>query len=92
MTPDRAYENHYPQLQTIVEKVVHNTTDFETLFSMDKFLPLLDLFQKESVKVAVCKNIMDKFSKNQQETTNDPVITNALMFICRVMHDSVRYA
>lgn len=89
MTPDRAYENHYSQLQTIVDKVVYNTSDFETLFSMDKFLPLLDLFQKESVKVEVCKNIMEKFSKNQQETTNDPVITNALMFICRVMHDSV---
>ena len=58
----------------------------------DKFLPLLDLFQKESIKVEVCKNIMDAFARSnvQQEPTNDPVITNALMFICRVMHDSVK--
>jgi hypothetical protein len=58
----------------------------------DKFLPLLDLFQKESIKVEVCKNIMDAFTRSnaQQEPTNDPVITNAVMFICRVMHDSVK--
>lgn len=91
MTPERAYEHHYPQLQTIVNKVITHTQDFESLFSMDKFLPLLDLFQKESIKVEVCKNIMDAFTRSnvQQEPTNDPVITNALMFICRVMHDSV---
>jgi len=42
--------------------------------------------------VEVCKNIMDAFARSnvQQEPTNDPVITNALMFICRVMHDSVK--
>lgn len=58
----------------------------------DKFLPLLDLFQKESIKVEVCKSIMDAFTHSnvQQEPTNDPVIINALMFICRVMHDSVK--
>lgn len=92
MSPDRAYENHYSQLQTIVNKVVQGTSDFENLFAMDKFLPVLDMFQKESIKVDVCKTIMNKFSKSQQESFNDPVITNALMFICRVMHDSVRSA
>ncbi|PSN36151.1 UPF0505 protein [Blattella germanica] len=91
MTPERAYENHYPQLQAVVDKVLTHTRDFESLFTMDKFLPLLDLFQKESIKVEVCKNIMDEFTHScgLQEPTNDPVITNALMFICRVMHDSV---
>lgn len=90
MTPNRAYENHYTQLQIIVDNVVQKISDFENLFAMDKFLPVLDMFQKESVKVDVCKAIMYKFSKSQQESFNDPVITNALMFICRVMHDSVR--
>lgn len=91
MTPERAYEHHYPQLQAVVNKVLTHTRDFESLFTMDKFLPLLDLFQKESIKVEVCKSIMNAFTHNnvQQEPTNDPVIINALMFICRVMHDSV---
>ncbi|XP_063225001.1 VPS35 endosomal protein-sorting factor-like isoform X2 [Bacillus rossius redtenbacheri] len=90
MSVDRAYESHYAQLHTIVNKVVTHMQDFEMLFTMDKFLPLLDLFQKESVKVEVCKSIMSAFSQQQQEPTNDPVISNALMFVCRVMHDSVK--
>nr|CAD7416064.1 unnamed protein product [Timema poppensis] len=89
MTPDRAYENHYPQLHAVIDKVLTHSKDFESLFTMDKFLPLLDMFQKESIKVEVCKSIMDTFARSQQDQTNDPVITNALMFICRVMHDSV---
>jgi len=34
MTPERAYEHHYPQLQAIVNKVITHTQDFESLFSM----------------------------------------------------------
>ena len=34
MTPDRAYENYYPQLQAIVDKVLTHTRDFESLFTM----------------------------------------------------------
>jgi hypothetical protein len=66
--------------------------NFDFLPLQDKFLPLLDLFQKESIKVEVCKSIMDAFTHSnvQQEPTNDPVIINALMFICRVTHDSVK--
>lgn len=85
------------------------------------------MFQKESVKVEVCKNIMEVFVKwvpidfssfslcsnlllfefipltwkflkaieifsfrYQEEPTNDPVIINAIMFICKTMHDSVK--
>lgn len=29
----------------------------------DKFLPFVDMFQKESVKVDVCKSIMESFVK-----------------------------
>uniref|UniRef100_A0A8C3H435 VPS35 endosomal protein-sorting factor-like n=1 Tax=Corvus moneduloides TaxID=1196302 RepID=A0A8C3H435_CORMO len=68
MTPDRAFEDAYPQ---------------------EKFLPFLDMFQKESVRVEVCKCIMESFIKHQQESTKDPVILNALLHICKTMHDSV---
>ncbi|KAE8740858.1 hypothetical protein FOCC_FOCC013650 [Frankliniella occidentalis] len=90
MSVGRAYESHYSSLQTVMERVLSHANDFETLLTMDKFLPMLDIFQKESVKVDVCKSIMSHYTKHYQyQTTNDPVITNALMFICRVMHDSV---
>uniref|UniRef100_A0A8C0ZAY7 VPS35 endosomal protein-sorting factor-like n=1 Tax=Cyanistes caeruleus TaxID=156563 RepID=A0A8C0ZAY7_CYACU len=89
MTPDRAFEDAYPQLQTIIQKVITYIYDFALLFSVEKFLPFLDMFQKESVRVEVCKCIMESFIKHQQESTKDPVILNALLHICKTMHDSV---
>ncbi|XP_023377514.1 UPF0505 protein C16orf62 homolog [Pteropus vampyrus] len=89
MTPDRAFEDSYPQLQSIIKKVIAHFHDFSVLFSVEKFLPFLDMFQKESVRVEVCKCIMDVFIKHQQEPTKDPVILNALLHVCKTMHDSV---
>uniref|UniRef100_A0A670YSU9 VPS35 endosomal protein-sorting factor-like n=1 Tax=Pseudonaja textilis TaxID=8673 RepID=A0A670YSU9_PSETE len=56
MTPDRAFEEAYPQPSALVE---------------------------------VCKCIMQAFIKHQQESTKDPVILNALLHVCKTMHDSV---
>ncbi|EEC15414.1 esophageal cancer associated protein, putative, partial [Ixodes scapularis] len=63
MVPDRAFENHYTQLGAVVDRILVHVHDFAVLFSIDHFLPFLDLLQKESVKVDVCKNIMDAFLK-----------------------------
>ncbi|XP_030068287.1 VPS35 endosomal protein-sorting factor-like [Microcaecilia unicolor] len=89
MTPDRAFEEAYPQLQSIIGKVIDHFHDFSVLFSVEKFLPFLDMFQKESVRVEVCKCILEAFIKHQQELTKDPVILNALLHVCKTMHDSV---
>ncbi|XP_023584094.1 VPS35 endosomal protein-sorting factor-like [Trichechus manatus latirostris] len=89
MTPDRAFEDSYPQLQSIIKKVITHFHDFSVLFSVEKFLPFLDMFQKESVRVEVCKCIMEAFIKHQHEPTKDPVILNALLHVCKTMHDSV---
>uniref|UniRef100_A0A6I8NRS7 VPS35 endosomal protein-sorting factor-like n=1 Tax=Ornithorhynchus anatinus TaxID=9258 RepID=A0A6I8NRS7_ORNAN len=61
MTPDRAFEDAYPQLHSIIKKVIAYFHDFSVLFSVEKFLPFLDMFQKESVRVEVCKCIMEAF-------------------------------
>uniref|UniRef100_A0A8C0ILT4 VPS35 endosomal protein-sorting factor-like n=1 Tax=Chelonoidis abingdonii TaxID=106734 RepID=A0A8C0ILT4_CHEAB len=89
MTPDRAFEDAYPQLQSIIQKIITYFHDFSVLFSVEKFLPFLDMFQKESVRVEVCKCIMEAFIKHQQDATKDPVILNALLHVCKTMHDSV---
>ncbi|XP_057321431.1 VPS35 endosomal protein-sorting factor-like [Microplitis mediator] len=88
LSPKRIFENYYPQLQAIVEKIVSKTQDFESLLAMDNFLPLIDLFHKESIKVEVCKNIIEGF-RAQSGLVTDPIIINALMYIARIMHDSV---
>ncbi|KAL6094475.1 vps35l [Pungitius sinensis] len=89
MTPDRAFEDAYPQLQSVIGKVLAYCHDFSVLFSMERFLPFLDMFQKDSVRVEVCRSIMDIFIRHQKEPTRDPVILNAMLHICKTMHDSV---
>ncbi|XP_076309475.1 VPS35 endosomal protein-sorting factor-like isoform X2 [Tachypleus tridentatus] len=89
MNPDRAFESHYSQLVTVFDRILSHMHDFAMLFSMDHFLPFLDMLQKESVKVDVCKMVMETFVRTVREPTNDPVVINALMFICKTMHDSV---
>uniref|UniRef100_A0A3B4F5F6 VPS35 endosomal protein-sorting factor-like n=1 Tax=Pundamilia nyererei TaxID=303518 RepID=A0A3B4F5F6_9CICH len=89
MTPDRAFEDAYPQLQSVIRKILTYFHDFSVLFSMERFLPFLDMFQKDSVRVEVCKSIMEVFIKHQVELTRDPVILNAMLHICKTMHDSV---
>lgn len=88
LSPNKTYEHYYPQLQTIVEKVVAHTQDFESLLAMDNFLPLIDLFHKESIKVEVCKTVIEGLSAQSGPIT-DPIIINALMFIAGIVHDSV---
>ncbi|XP_042364506.1 VPS35 endosomal protein-sorting factor-like isoform X2 [Plectropomus leopardus] len=89
MTPDRAFEDAYPQLQSVIRKILTYFHDFSVLFSMERFLPFLDMFQKDSVRVEVCRSIMEVFIKHQVEPTRDPVILNAMLHICKTMHDSV---
>ncbi|KAJ3608039.1 hypothetical protein NHX12_025089 [Muraenolepis orangiensis] len=89
LTPDRAFEDAYPQLQSVIQKILTYFHDFSVLFSMERFLPFLDMFQKDSVRVEVCKTIMEVFLKHQAEPTRDPVILNALLHVCKAMHDSV---
>uniref|UniRef100_A0A4W4H191 VPS35 endosomal protein-sorting factor-like n=1 Tax=Electrophorus electricus TaxID=8005 RepID=A0A4W4H191_ELEEL len=89
MTPDRAFEDAYTELHSVMMKILTYFHNFSVLFSMEKFLPFLDMFQKDSVRVEVCKSIMEVFIKHQQESTRDPVILNALLHVCKTMHDSV---
>ncbi|XP_012245871.1 VPS35 endosomal protein sorting factor-like isoform X3 [Bombus vosnesenskii] len=88
LNPNKSFEHFYPQLQNIIEKVISHTQDFESLLAMDNFLPLIDLFHKESIKVEVCKTVMEGISVQSSPIT-DPIFINALMFIARIMHDSV---
>lgn len=61
------------------------------------FLPIIDLFQKESIKYDVCKNIMQKYkafcSSEEIETSshiNDSVVINAFMTVAKPLNDGVK--
>jgi len=88
MQPERAFEHHYPQLLSILSKVISESKDFKEAFTMDNFLPFFDMFQKESVKVSACKTIMESFKRSGDELS-DPVLINSLMSLCKTMHDFI---
>jgi hypothetical protein len=93
LLPNRGFEAFYSQLQSIVSKILVYINDFSILFSMDKFLKFIDLFQKDSIKLEVCKSICNAFLRNENnnEIKDDIIILNSMMQICKSMHDYVKY-
>ena len=89
MSENRAFEQHYTQLSSMMTKILTHIHDFNILFSLDNFLPFLDMFQKEQVKVEVCRGILESFVKHQTVTTHDPVILNSMIFVSKTIHDSL---
>lgn len=87
MTPNRVYENYYNELKLIVQKLVTFSQDLETLLLMDNILPFIDMFQQDSMRIEVSKKILS-LNMNDQKT-NDPIVTNSLIFLCRILHDSI---
>ena len=74
----------------MVTKILAHVHNFGDLFAMEKFLPFIDLLQKESMKVEACRSIAQSFALHQKDSTSDPVILNAMMYVGKVMHDSLR--
>lgn len=89
MSQDKCYEHHYIQLQSIIEKLIRNSKDLENLLCIDNFLLTLDLFHKESLKVDICKCVITNYKPNPQRTVSDPVVTNTLLYVCKILNDSV---
>lgn len=96
LSPGRSFEDHYDNLLSITKKLTKiNGEEFGALFAMDSFMPFIDMYQKESVKLEACKIILTNFFEQQTKTSDsnllvtDPVIINALMQMCKALHDSV---
>ncbi|CAM4969975.1 unnamed protein product [Rotaria socialis] len=90
LTPDRIFEEYYGKLHGIMIKLLANVQDFASLFSMDKMLPFLDLFQRENIRVDLFKSILHAFiNKDPQEKTNDPVLISAMMHCAKSVHDTL---
>uniref|UniRef100_A0A0A1X4P6 UPF0505 protein CG8202 n=1 Tax=Zeugodacus cucurbitae TaxID=28588 RepID=A0A0A1X4P6_ZEUCU len=89
MNASRAYERHYTQLQNILDKILQYFKNTELLLIQENFLPYLDLFQKDSNRIAVCKNILIRFHHKSEDIITDEIVINALMFIGKILSDSV---
>lgn len=87
----RAVETHYVELHSIAERLVTHTVNFEGLLTADSFLQFVDLFQKDAVRLDVCKRVLLECRNRAVDNAPicDPVVINALMHISRVLSDSV---
>ena len=82
MSEERAHESLQPQLVAIVQKVLAKHSDFEALFGMPHFLPLLDLFDGEA-KVDASRSLVAAFNRLEGPVA-DPVVVSAMVNICKV--------
>eukprot|EP00730_Choanoeca_flexa_P009279 TRINITY_DN12619_c0_g2_i8.p1 TRINITY_DN12619_c0_g2~~TRINITY_DN12619_c0_g2_i8.p1 ORF type:complete len:925 (+),score=249.15 TRINITY_DN12619_c0_g2_i8:138-2912(+) len=87
--PEQQYENLFPQLQSVLEKILSNLSAMTDLFSMDNFMPFMDLFQKSTVRVDVCKSVLRAFEQHQSEPLDDTVTVNAMLYMAKTVHDSL---
>ena len=93
LTPDRAFENYYGELVSCLSKILVHTDSVGALSQLcasEKFLPFLDLLQKESVKIEACKTLFEAFLRLQgTDVTTDPVLISAVLSLSRSMHDAL---
>lgn len=96
MSQNRLFENHYPELKSICNSIIENVKDLELLLTTDNFLPFIDLFQKESIRSDVCKQILTAYKTSvpvtpfeTESNTTDVVVLNALLQVAKHLHDGI---
>lgn len=86
---NNAYENEQRELQNTVERIVANVPNFDSLLKLKAFLSIVDLFQKETTKVEVCRKIMERVRDNIT-SLSDLIIINTIMHVSKILNDSVK--
>jgi hypothetical protein len=84
---DRKFTEVQQQLQSIVQKILSYYMDFNKLFAMDNFIPLLDLF-RGSTQIEVNKAILETFSK-LKEPVSDSITINTMFGLAKGVHNSI---
>lgn len=52
------YQENYPELLTILKKVVDARVNVYELFKMEQFIALLDLLKKDSIRVDAARSVL----------------------------------
>ncbi|XP_046397900.1 VPS35 endosomal protein-sorting factor-like isoform X2 [Ischnura elegans] len=87
--PSASLDSLQPQLLAFLQALLADATDLEALFTLDRFLPFVDLFKRDSVRLEAYKAVMEAFCRSGPCDVSDPVLISTLMFLCRALHDSV---
>eukprot|EP01105_Mastigella_eilhardi_P026498 TRINITY_DN7716_c0_g1_i1.p1 TRINITY_DN7716_c0_g1~~TRINITY_DN7716_c0_g1_i1.p1 ORF type:complete len:948 (-),score=305.61 TRINITY_DN7716_c0_g1_i1:43-2886(-) len=77
----------FPQIQSIIQKIVANYDDIPSLFGLDAFNKLVDLTTGPA-QVNVCKSILEAFYR-YKGTLSDMLIISSMFSQATVVHDTV---
>jgi len=81
------YSNFQEELKNVALKILENQSHFTKIFTMDNFMPVVDLLYGE-VQIKVNRAILESFCKDMSPTT-DPVLINVMFEVGKVVHDSI---
>ncbi|XP_042227665.1 VPS35 endosomal protein-sorting factor-like isoform X2 [Homarus americanus] len=82
---------HYPALLALVSTALTNSTDSHALFSMNNFLGLLNVFQRDSVSAGdgVTRGVVEALLAHHPGDFTDPTLVQHLLTLCGALHDSI---
>uniref|UniRef100_A0A914ZAJ8 Uncharacterized protein n=1 Tax=Panagrolaimus superbus TaxID=310955 RepID=A0A914ZAJ8_9BILA len=90
ISPNKAYENHYPILISILEKIMSNSSNLIDLFELDIFVRFIDLFRKDTIKREISSIILTLFvQRTRRGALNNLKLAYFIIDICKKFHDSV---
>ncbi|XP_063864161.1 VPS35 endosomal protein-sorting factor-like isoform X3 [Scylla paramamosain] len=82
---------HYSSLLMLVSTALTNSTDPHSLFSMNNFLGLLSVFQRDSVSAGdgVTRGVVEALLSHHPGHITDPALVQHLLTFCGALHDSI---
>lgn len=81
-------------IQILVKIMNSSVVDFQQFLTSEIFVPFIEMFQKESIKVQACKTVMQHLIKSVRKgednlNYNESDYMSILVYITRTMHDSI---
>ncbi|CAL4067939.1 unnamed protein product, partial [Meganyctiphanes norvegica] len=81
---------HYPALLKLITTALCNTSDAHLLFTMNNFLGLVSVFQRDSVSMGgwgVTRSVVEALLNYHPEIISDPNLVHHILTLAGALHD-----
>lgn len=83
---------HYPALLKLITTSLCNTSDAHVLFTMNNFLGLVSVFQRDSVSMGgwgVTRSVVEALLNYHPEIISDPNLVHHILTLAGALHDTI---